>query len=402
MIRKTTKTILTIGILSAIIISGQYFPVGNIFSTQPAKAAGPYNMSGWIWSENIGWISLNCANQDVCGTSDYGLNIDETTGELSGSIWSETIGWISFDKASTGAPPAAPFNGAETYIAKLDPISREISGWARALANGDGWDGWIKLRGTGYGVSMSGTDLIGWAWSDNVVGWISFNCSNENVCGTSDYGGTSSFSAPNETPSVTLDAAIQTNSCQSGASVILPWSFSDPNPDDFQSAYQIQVDNNSDFSSTEIDPGKVVSPSDSYAILGGTLQSGTTYYWRVMVWDNYDSASAWTDSSSFTVTNPPHAYPTGNFSWLPLNPLPGQETIFTDLSSAFGGATIVDWDWSIPDADYVGGTNSSSQNPRVEFSSSSNKNISLTVTDSDGLTCTVTKVLSPRLPLPSC
>ena len=71
-----------------------------------------HNVYGWAWSENIGWISFNCYNDydgdgvreshciDKGYSSDYGVNIDDSTGLFSGYAWSGNIGWIWF--APTG------------------------------------------------------------------------------------------------------------------------------------------------------------------------------------------------------------------------------------------------------------------------------------------------------------
>ena len=33
-------------------------------------------LSGYLWSETIGWVSLSCLNQSTCGTRDYGVTND--------------------------------------------------------------------------------------------------------------------------------------------------------------------------------------------------------------------------------------------------------------------------------------------------------------------------------------
>ena len=117
------------------------------FTTQKAEAGTNDNVSGWAWSETIGWISFN--NTSGSGAIDYGINID-VDGTLSGYAWSENIGWISFNEG-----------------AQLDLDTGDLSGQAKVLSMPDGW---IKLQGTAqngspYGVSLnSGTDEFeGWA-----------------------------------------------------------------------------------------------------------------------------------------------------------------------------------------------------------------------------------------------
>jgi len=199
--------ILTI-FISVILIIGLIYFLDNF--TLLTQADSDDNVSGWAWSENIGWISFNCNNPEIseCGSSNYGVNIDPVTGKLSGYAYYDIddpntgvheTGWISFNRADTGTPPMPPFNGTEDFIAKVDTTNLgtdnvKIEGWARALSacdsipcsssgpcsNCGGWDGWIRFdhgkSGEVY-IDKNG-DFHGWAWSDKVIGWISFNSRN--------------------------------------------------------------------------------------------------------------------------------------------------------------------------------------------------------------------------------
>jgi len=78
-------------------------------------------VSGYAWSENIGWI--NFRNNAV----PYGVDIDEATGIFSGYAWSENIGWVGFNDTDLVGCPSAPCE------AKLDLISGDVSGWAKPL-----------------------------------------------------------------------------------------------------------------------------------------------------------------------------------------------------------------------------------------------------------------------------
>ncbi len=169
----------------------------SFFVFKKIKAGSADNVSGWAWSENIGWISFN--NTTGEGAIDYGVDIDSLSGVFSGYAWSENIGWISFNESDlTGCPVG-------TCQAKLDGLTNEVSGWARALNYGDGWDGWIRLRDTSYGVSWNSgnQEMEGWAWSDGIIGWISFNCVNQGVCATSDYKVIASFAGVDSDPPTT-------------------------------------------------------------------------------------------------------------------------------------------------------------------------------------------------------
>ena len=58
-------------------------------------------LSGYLYGENIGWVSLSCRNTDTCNSVSYGVSND-TEGNLSGYAWGENIGWVDFG-TSTGA-----------------------------------------------------------------------------------------------------------------------------------------------------------------------------------------------------------------------------------------------------------------------------------------------------------
>jgi len=169
---------------------------GLLLFLQPAQrlwAGAGDNVSGWAWSENIGWVSFN--NISGGGAVDYGLNIDRPTGIFSGYAWSENIGWISFNQSDLSGCPTSPCQ------AWIDPACYTdkcpVSGWARALAYGDGWDGWMRLNDAVYQIEIDSTSspaqFEDWAWSDGVMGWASFNCENGGVCAGSDYKVLTSF-----------------------------------------------------------------------------------------------------------------------------------------------------------------------------------------------------------------
>ncbi len=373
-----------------------------------AKAAVSDNFSGYAWSENIGWISFN--NTSGGGGTSYGVKTDLGNGDFSGYAWSEHIGWISFNRADTGNPPSAPFNGGNGTIAKYNVLTREITGWARVLANGGGWDGWIRFCDTSVAKCSTANriakidtngDLQGWAWSDAVVGWISLNCANQGNCGVSNY---KVMAVVNQAPSTSNLLVTQPNYCKSGPAATFNWSFSDPDPGNTQSAYQVQVATNSGFSGpgTVVDSNKVSSASNSYATGSGKLVYNSTYYWRVRVWDNYDLVSAWASGSNFTT--PKHVYPTVNFKASPLSPSVNETVQFTDLTT--GGATINGWTWNIQDATYQDGTNANSQNPKVKFTVTGTKTITLVAKDVDNYQCSNADTASSlqnlniRLPLP--
>jgi YD repeat-containing protein len=81
--------------------------------------------------------------------------------------------------------------------------------------------------------------------------------------------------------------------------------YNDPDSGDNATYYQIQVDDNSNFSSVYWNSGKTglatttegsLSPDISYG--GSTLASSTTYYWRVKFWDDSNAEGAWSTATS--------------------------------------------------------------------------------------------------------
>ena len=103
-------------------------------------------LTGYATS-SVGYIALDCAtspNGDICATSNFKVSNDGN-GNLTGWAYNDAIGWISFDSGT--ATSSYPYQVT---------------------------------------INNSAGDFSGWAWND-VVGWISFNCSDTNICATSNY-----------------------------------------------------------------------------------------------------------------------------------------------------------------------------------------------------------------------
>lgn len=121
------------------------------------RAVASDNVYGWAWSSNFGWISLNCYNyynqilEDNCSVSDYGVNVDNETGNLEKYAWSSNFGWLAFDKAG-------PYPSAPNYSARAGEDGL-LRGWAHAANLGS--QGWIRFQGescaTSQNCSVSGT-----------------------------------------------------------------------------------------------------------------------------------------------------------------------------------------------------------------------------------------------------
>lgn len=155
-----------------LLIIGCVLAIGAAFFIAPQETLSQTSQSitGYAWSETIGWISLNCSDLGTCGTSNYGLSI-AVDGTISGYAWSEYMGWISANSADLSGCPTAP------CTTRMNGNSME--GWMKALAanqaQSGGWDGFISLSGTNYGPTLSGGVFSGYAWGDMNIGWVSFS-----------------------------------------------------------------------------------------------------------------------------------------------------------------------------------------------------------------------------------
>jgi hypothetical protein len=328
--------------------------------------------------------------------TNYGVNI-EPDGRLTGYAWSEHIGWIKMNPS--GPYPSCPSttcpSGSPNWSSKVDLATKKVTGWARAcgippgssteVCGGDGWDGWILLgpivkSGVDYGVFVNNTtkEFQGWAWGSDVVGWISFNRLNcdSNADGVTDTGNspncpsgqpitnykvytTFSFNAP---PSATNLNNPNTTATYCGVLpgegvVTFTWRYSDPDNDP-QSRYELQINNgslppaNQDIcSDCEVQISRInrndpspTTDSETIPIRRNTPNPGdnyltfnTTYQWRVRVWDNQGNNSGWVYGTS-NFTSAQKAYPWPNFTHNPQKPTVGEEVRFNDNSTCYNSS----------------------------------------------------------------
>lgn len=412
----------------------------SFFLTKEAKAGSEQNVSGFAWSENIGWLSLNSKNCDANGDgksdgtpagcppsgttiSNYGVKVDFYNGKISGYAWSENIGWISFNEADTGAPPSNDPCSDSSCIAKAIPFGNlgknnvPVYGWARALSYGNGWDGWIRFdhNQTNKVYIDEYGDFHGWAWGSDVVGWLSFNCaeggeSGGNICSKSPYKVifTGIVNHPPQANSLTIDYQSYCGVAPGTGQIGFSWIYQDEDGNS-ESRFEFQIDNNANFSSPEVNRNfeGLSNPSGSTnnqtVLVTTTLQAdkiiyGERYYWQVKVYDGKGGDSGWVSGSNFTTSD--YAWPWPDFSWSPERPVLEELVNFTDKSQASGGATIRSWSWTFENGEPLSTT---TQNPTVKFLSRGEGNqnkVTLTVTDSRNYSCSCLKSISAELPLP--
>ncbi len=87
-----------------------------------------------------------------------------------------------------------------------------------------------------------------------------------------------------------------------GAAKTVTWSYSDNNPKDTQSAFQLQIRDQSSGTSV-LDTGKAVSTNRSYTIPANTLSNNETYEWRVRTYDQGDAVGAYSTYSVFSTVS---------------------------------------------------------------------------------------------------
>ncbi|MEK7189131.1 MAG: hypothetical protein AAB671_01370 [Patescibacteria group bacterium] len=133
-----------------------------------------HNITGYAWSYNSGWVSLNC---NAGGTIDYGLDINFESGGatelVTGYAWSGNLGWLNLSPTGPyptwGSVPGVASTFYRNQGGSPATTAGVIKGWAKweALGN-DGWMvmGPIDLSGADYGVAIGADRLfLGWSWS---------------------------------------------------------------------------------------------------------------------------------------------------------------------------------------------------------------------------------------------
>ena len=207
------------------------------------KAAGYGNVTGYAWGgaddgagipAGLGWISVssfNCAGTGmisngaagcpVAGTPmvQYGLTVPDGDGNLSGYAWNSNLNtWIAFDNTA-GYLNSPTYGTCPSGECSARRVGNKLEGWARiigiadAIAAGDtssGYEGWIKLDGGSYGVTIdetSGNFGNYAASSANEFGYIAFGSVN-GIGGVRFNRPTLDFSASQTGFEMTTDGAI--------------------------------------------------------------------------------------------------------------------------------------------------------------------------------------------------
>jgi hypothetical protein len=329
---------------------------------------------------------------------------------------------------------------------------KQVFGWARFLAacpaeNGNdpnnpyddpclagenvgGWDGWIKFSdggtqkyGTVIDMSTDPKQFRGWAWggggtasSSAVVGWISFNCSNQG-CGTSNYKVLTSLVI--DTPPYIVPGSTSTSpaiGCGVEAGKIryfFEWQYNDDQSDP-ETQFDFKILDSSEniaFSKSVTDGWSGPPTHNSVTVLipgDGTLSFGNTYKWYAKVYNAKDS-SDWVYGGSFTT--PPHAYPYPQFTVQPSKPSVGEIVTFIDNSICYDasnnpypcatttppGGPHITYSWDFGN----GETSSYKGNATTTYTAVGIYTVTLTITDATiSDSCSTSTSITLTLPLP--
>ena len=183
------------------------------------------------------------------------------------------------------------------------------------------------------------------------------------------------------------------------------WTYSDPEGD-LQIAYEIRIDNDSDFS---------IIDGDEYQCGGGVCSGGASvsytpipadwsdwmdwnrsYWWIVRVQDDQSIWSPWSDVDQFTT--PLHPYPSPDFTHEPSIPAAEEEVLFSDFSICYDsgvnpylckGNPTTRYQWDFEDDSFINcdsNINSACRgNTTTSYSESGNYLVRLFVTDDLGV-----------------
>jgi hypothetical protein len=124
--------------------SGSYYVTNNGIGT----------LAGYGWLDTYGWVSFNCTNHSGCGTSNYAVSINPTTGIFSGYAWNDVIGWISFNCADIN------ICGVSDYKVVTSWTATSTSGFLDSAIIDTGVTGGAQVNGvTWTGSQPSGTEV---------------------------------------------------------------------------------------------------------------------------------------------------------------------------------------------------------------------------------------------------
>jgi hypothetical protein len=133
-----------------------------------------YQLEGWNWNTNLGWVSLYCpaggTNQGVsCGSYVYGVTVDKDDGQFHGFAFGDNTGYVSFNCAddsngcgvsNTHIVKSETDADCKGYIYSTSTYPTPANCPAHTAADAFAWSdgvGWFDLSGVRlpFGTSVS-------------------------------------------------------------------------------------------------------------------------------------------------------------------------------------------------------------------------------------------------------
>lgn len=108
--------------------------------------------------------------------------------------------------------------------------------------------------------------------------------------------------APNTPPTNNPKGTADIPAILSVSTPKLDWSFSDSDPGDVQSKYQVRIKKASDNSIVH-DTGVVTSAVTDYDVPAGVIQKNILYFWEVQTYDSAGVSSSWSSPEYFKLTD---------------------------------------------------------------------------------------------------
>jgi hypothetical protein len=318
----------------------------NIWRRHIAMAFQRASVTGFAWSENIGWVSHN--HNDVGNLFFYGVDLNDE-GNLIGWGWAKHFGWINYDP--NGHYPAG--NGLPDYSAKWDACTGKVKGWAQIeqlKEYGYNTQSWVLLGSdqSDFGVRIDPLTgkFSGWAWNP-FYGWFNYRTVSDKL----NFGVKTSLESLRQRPYIPYLIDPLDDKLVKSFTPKFVWSkFDDPNcKTDYQTQFQLQIYRNKSLTDLHFDTGKVFSDNNYYNILKGVLVDGR-YWWRVRVSDQTNKWSHWAkkgknmEENSFIVIG--HRPPLADFTWQPRRIEVDLDIQFIDKSVSYDDDGNIDyWLW---------------------------------------------------------
>ena len=251
------------------------------------------------WDDNH--AALPCVLKDGGGYRMWYNGEDHTHNRIGYAVSADGISWTK-----SGANPVLNLGDSGDWddYGVTSPCVLNVSGTFRMFFSGYSGANWnIGYATSDDGVSWTkyaGNPILkntgnGWEAHDVMIPVVYYNSTGYYMWYTGvNSGGLMKFGLAegrNRIPNAPSLIAPSDSSWTTTRKPVFAWTFSDPDPQDDQKAYQVQLGNESMFSAVVYDTGKINSSATSHTP-SAALPDGI-FYWRARVWDTDGDNSTW-------------------------------------------------------------------------------------------------------------